>query len=120
MRIAKIMNKYMYETSPDDNGAHHYLIFYDRKKKQYKAVQLTHLYVKDKKRFTQVKKGLIKIEKFKEFDVPSGVTKAIYASNVFGKKIDLKDKRYIESISNRYLSKSQSNRIKNFISKKKT
>ena len=120
MRIAKIKNKYMYETSPDDNRAHHYLIFYDRKKKQYNAVQLTHLYIKDKKRFTQVKNGLIKIEKFKEFDVPSGIKKEIFTSNIFGKKIDLKDKNNVLSISNRHLSKSQSNRIKRFINKKKT
>ena len=120
MRIAKIKNKYMYETRPNDVGIHHYLVFYDKKRKQYNAVQLTHLYIKDKKRFTQVKKGLIRIEKFKEFDVPSGIRNNVYTSNVYGQKIDLKDKRNVLSISNRYLSKSQSNRIKRFINKKKT
>ena len=120
MRIAKIKNKYMYETSPNDVGIHHYLVFYDKKRKQYNAVQLTHLYIKDKKRFTQVKNGLIKIEKFKEFDVPSGIKKEIFTSNVYGKKIDLKDKRNVLSISNRHLSKCQTDRIKYFLNKKKT
>ena len=49
----------MYKTNKNDKGIHHYLVFYDRKKKRYNAVQLTHLYVKDKDRFKQVKKGLI-------------------------------------------------------------
>ena len=121
MRLAKIKNSYMYKTKPDDNGIHHYLVFYDRKNKRYNAVQLTHLYIKDKDRFRQVNKKIIKIEKFKEFDLPSGVRKGIYSSNVFGGKIDLKDNDNIEKIYNRHLSKKQSDRIKSFIySKKKT
>lgn len=115
MRLAKIKNKYMFKTNPNDNGTHTYLIFFDRKKKRYNAVQLTHLYTKDKKRFVQVKKGNIKIEKFKEFDVPSGVKKQLYETNINGGKINIKDKKNIEKIYPRYLSKKQSYRIKQFI-----
>lgn len=75
---------------------------------------MTHLYIKDDKRFKQVKKGNIRIEKFKEFDVPSGVQNYFYNRNKFGNKIDLKDKSNAEFCSNRYLSKTQSARIKNF------
>ena len=103
LRIAKIKNSYMYKTNKNDKGIHHYLVFYDRKKKRYNAVQLTHLYVKDKDRFKQVKKGLIKIEKFKEFDVPSGVKKEIFNSNAYGEKINIKDYNNVFVSSNKPL-----------------
>ncbi|MCQ2801408.1 MAG: hypothetical protein MJ222_01970 [Bacilli bacterium] len=117
MRIAKIRNKYMYNTTKDDKGSHHYIIFYDNKNKRYNAVQLTHLYTKDKDRFIKVKKGLIKIEKFKEFEVPSGVKKEIYFKNSFGGKIDINNRRYVDKVYDRFLSKKQSDEIKEFIYK---
>lgn len=115
MRLAKIKNKYIYRTKSDDNGNHTYLVFFDRKKKRYNAVQLTHLYIKDNKRFVQVNKGLIKVEKFKEFDVPSGVRRKIYETNIHGGNIDLKDKKNVVKVYSRYLSKKQSSRIKKFL-----
>ena len=83
------------------------------------AIQLTHLYIKDNKRFIQVNKGLIKVEKFKEFDVPSGVRRKVYETNIHGGSINLKDKKNARKVYSRYLSKKQSNRIMNFINKKK-
>ena len=106
----------MYKTTPNDEGTHYYLVFYDRKKKRYCAVQLTHLYIKDKKRFIQVNKGFIKIEKFKEFDVPSGVKKEVFETDVNDRKIDLHNEN-VRYVSKRYLSKKQSKRIKDFIKK---
>ena len=113
MRLAKIKNKYLYK---DDNpeGAHTYALYYDRPSKRYRAVGLTHLYVKDEKRFKQVKKGNIHIEKFKEFDVPSGVQNYYYDKIIDGKKIDLKDKNVVTKIEKRFLSKKQSKRIRDF------
>ncbi len=75
------------------------------------------MYVKDDKRFMQVKRGNIRIEKFREFDVPSGVKNYYYSRNTSGGKIDLKDKVNVVNVSKRYLSKTQSNRIKNFAKK---
>ncbi len=115
MRLAKIKNKYMYETKPGDKGTHTYLVFFDRKKKRYNAAQLTHLYIKDNKRFVQVNKGLIKVEKFKEFDVPSGVKKHVYENNIYGGNINLKDRKNVRKVYSRYLSKKQSSRIKKFL-----
>lgn len=117
MRLAKIKNKYMYKGDNGD-GYHHYLVFFNRKEKRYNAIQLTHLYLKDPKRFGQVKKRLLKIEKFKEFEVPSGVSWKIINSNVNGEKIDLKDKNVLQ-IGRRYISTKQKNRIMRFINKKK-
>lgn len=117
MRIAKIKNSYMFNgASP--NGTHHYAVFYDRKNKRYNAVQLTHLYIKDEKRFKQVRRGNISIEKFKEFDTPSGVRNSYYNRNTKGGKIDLKDKSNVFYVSKRSLSKKQSNRIKAFAKKR--
>ena len=116
MRLVKIKNKYLFK-SDNPNGNHTYATYFDRKNKEYRAVALTHLYVKDDNRFKQVKKGNIKIEKFKEFDVPSGVQNYYYSRNIKGKKINLSDDKNVKLISKRYLSKSQSNRIKSFAKK---
>ena len=110
----------MYKTDENDNGTHYYLIYYDRKTKSYHAIQLTHLYIKDNNRFKQVQKGNIKIEKLKEFDVPSGIKKELYTSNNGGGKIDILDRKNVVKIYPRYISKKQSSRIKNFIKEKKT
>lgn len=61
MRLAKIKNKYFYKDN-NPEGTHHYAVYYDKASKRNRAVPLTHLYVKDKKRFSQVKKGKIRIE----------------------------------------------------------
>ena len=39
---------------------------------------LTHLYIKDEKRFKQIAKGNIMVMRFKEFDVPSGVKNSYF------------------------------------------
>lgn len=113
MRLAKIKNKYLFKGDKPE-GTHTYAVYYHRPTKRYRAVSLTHLYVKDDKRFKQVKKGNIRIEKFKEFDVPSGVQNYYYDKTVSGGKIDLEDKNAVISVEKRYLSKSQGDRIKNF------
>lgn len=113
MRLAKIKNKYLFE-SDNPEGTHTYAVYYDRKSKEYRAVALTHLYVKDKKRFWQVKIGNIKVEKFSEFETPSGVHNYFYAKNVKGGKIDIKDKKNVVNINKKYLPKAQADRIKDF------
>ena len=117
MRLVKIKNRYLYKGN-DPNGVHTYAVYYDNKSKKNRAVGLTHLYVKDEKRFKQVTKGNIMVMKFKEFDVPSGVKNSYFDKNVQGKKIDLKDKSNVKFISQRYLKKAQSDRIKNFAKRK--
>ena len=116
MRLAKIKNKYLFNSS-NPEGNHTYAVYYDRKNKCYRAVGLTHLYVKDKQRFRQVKQGRIMIMKFKDFDVPSGVKNSYFDKNVSGGKINLKDKNIL-SITPRHLSKKQSNQIKRFANKR--
>lgn len=117
MRLAKIKNNYLFKGDKPD-GTHTYAVYYDKPSKRYRAVALTHLYVKDDKRFKQVKKGNIRIEKFKEFEVPSGVQNYYYDKTLSGKKIDLSDKKNVVKVERRYLSKTQSKRIKDFATKR--
>ena len=64
MRLAKIKNKYLFKSN-NPNGTHTYAVYYDWQNRRYNAVQLTHLYNKDQKRFDQVKRGNIMVTKFK-------------------------------------------------------
>lgn len=112
MRLAKIKNRYLFKSN-NPNGNHTYAVYYDRKSRSYRAVGLTHLYVKDNTRFQQVKKGHIMVTKFKEFDVPSGVKNSYYVKNVSQGKIDLKHKDVL-AVSKRHLSKKQADAIKKF------
>ena len=116
MRLVNIKNRYMFKSN-NPNGKHTYAVYYDRKNKQYNAIQLTHLYVKDSNRFKQVSKGNIMVTKFKEFDVPSGVRNQYYNKNVNGAKINLNDKSNVKLVSKRHLNKKQSNLIKLFANK---
>lgn len=116
MRLVKIKNKYLFNSN-NPNGIHTYATYYDRKNKRYNAIQLTHLYVKDEKRFKQVSKGNIMVTKFKEFDVPSGVRNQYYTKNINGGKIDLKDKENVVKVEKRHLSKKQADKIKLFAKK---
>lgn len=112
MRLVRIKNKYFYK-SDNPNGSHTYAVYYDKQTKRNRAIALTHLYVKDDKRFKQVKKGNIMISRFKEFDTPTGVQNYYYSKNTCGKKINLKDKDIIK-VNNRYLPKKQAEKIKKF------
>lgn len=112
MRLAKIRNKYLFNSNKP-NGIHTYAVYYDKQTKQNRAIALTHLYVKDEKRFKQVKKGNIMISNFKEFDTPTGVQNYYYSKNVSGKKISLKDKDVVK-VHKRFLPKKQADKLKKF------
>lgn len=116
MRLAKIKNKYLYK-SGNPHGYHTYAVYYDKKNKETRAVGLTHLYVKDKKRFSQLKQGVLMSERFKEFkDVPSGVRNGYISRDINGNKIKLTNPNVVR-VSKRYLPKSQAERIKRFARK---
>ena len=118
MKLYKIKDNYLFTTSKGNgNGFHTYAVYYDNVAKCYHAIQTTHLYVRDGKRFNQVKKGLLAVTKFKEFDAPSGVKNKYFNKNIKGGKIDIKDRNNVIPISSRYLSKKQSNFLKSFANK---
>ena len=117
MRLAKIRNKYLFE-SDKPNGTHTYAVYYDKQTKQNRAIALTHLYIKDEKRFKQVRKGNIMITNFKEFETPTGVQNYYYSQNTKGKKINLKDADVVK-IHKRYLPKKQADKLKKFAKRNK-
>ncbi|MBO4962912.1 MAG: hypothetical protein J6C97_03950 [Clostridia bacterium] len=117
MRLATIKNRYLFKDD-NPNGIHTYGVYYDKPTKRYRAVGLTHLYIKDNKRFIQVRRGNLLIMDFKEFETPSGVKNSYFDKNVNGGKIDVYDKNNVKFLSNRFLSKSQSDTIKNFATRK--
>ena len=112
MRLVKIKNRYLYNSN-NPNGTHTYAVYYDRKTKQNRAIALTHLYVKDEKRYRQVRRGKILISNFKEFETPSGVQNYYYSKNTCGKNINLKDNEIVK-VFKRYLPKQQAEKLKNF------
>lgn len=113
MRLAKIRNRYLFDSNKPD-GIHHYGIYYDRKTKEYRAVQLTHLYNRDEIRFAQLRKGFLSPIKLKEFETPTGIRNNYYSTDVNGKKIDIRNKD-VEIL--RKLSPRQAKQIKDFGSK---
>lgn len=116
MRIVRIKNRYLFD-GDKPNGIHSYAVYYDRKTKQNRVIGLTHLFVKDKKRFNQIKRGLLMKENFKEFETPTGVKNYYFSKNYMGEKIDLTDKNNVVYISKKHLSKKQADKIKNFAKK---
>lgn len=113
MRIVKIKNKYLFESDKPEQ-VHSYAVYQDPKTREIRAVALTHVYIEDEKRFKQVRKGNIAIMKFPDFALPSGVQNYYFASNINGGKIDLKDKANVVIVGERYLPKTQSDKIKQF------
>lgn len=112
MRLVRIRNRYLFNSN-NPNGNHVYAVYYDRKTKQNRAVALTHLYIKDPKRFKQVSQGNIMVTRFKEFDTPTGVKNYYYTKNIYGKDINLKDNDVVK-VNKRYIPKRQSDTIKRF------
>lgn len=56
MKIARIKDRYMFHSrSWNTNKSHDYLIFKDNSSNEIRAIQLTHLYKKDRHRFMQVR-----------------------------------------------------------------
>ena len=119
MIIVRIKNRYMYNSN-NPNGSHDYLVYYDKNSKQNRAVRLTHIYNKDKQRFKQIKQKAIKKMKFSHREVPSGLTKKILTTNVYGKPININSKDVNKNIYRKYrISKKQQQDIFNFIGKNK-
>ena len=112
MRIARIKDGYMFKTE-NPECEHNYLLFYDKKSKSYRAIQTTHLYRRDEKRFKQVKSNALLYVKFPGAEVPSAVRNYHYTHNIDGKKIDINDPS-VKIVSKRHLPKKLSSKIKSF------
>ena len=123
MKLARIKDGYMFRTDNPD-GEHTYALYYDKKAKAYRAIQTTHLYKKDVKRFKQLERGALMKIRLPNSDVPSAVRSYHYTNNVNGGKIDIKNSA-VSIISKNHLPKTLSSKIKEFsvdkfVTKKRT
>lgn len=88
MRLFKIKDKDMFKSTKTkkQNGNHTYAVYKDRKTKEYRAIQLTHIY--DPKKEIELEKGNIKKLKLKTFKYPSGVPNQYYTQDIEGNFLD--------------------------------
>lgn len=112
MQLFRIKNKYLFN-SVEPEKYHTYAVYKDERTNEVRAVQMTHLYRKDEKRFEQLNKGLIKKFKFDEFETPSGVKNYYFATDIKGKPLDLKNPAVIKR-SNKKVPKTMENEIRHF------
>lgn len=119
MKIAKIKDRYMFY-SKNPNKTHDYLVYKDKSTNEVRAVQLTHLYNIDKKRFAQLKSGLLKKMYFKHRETPSGVNRTYITTNVYGSPIDLNHPDVNLNVYRKYrISNKQKNDVLKFAKTKK-
>lgn len=116
MRLFKIKNKEMYVTksNKEKNMSHIYAVYKDKKTKEYRAIQLTHLY--DPKREKQLKKGYLKVEKLKQFQYPTGIHNKYYTKDINGNLLDFGRKTKYKKVGT--VPTKQAKRIKDFATKK--
>lgn len=90
VRVAKIKNRYLFRknTGYKRNGYHHYLVYTDKYTGQNVAVETTHLYNKDSRRFAELRSGKGIKMSLPGMETPSMVTKKFYTTNSNGKGID--------------------------------
>ena len=90
VRVAKIKNRYIFKkkTGFDRNAYHHYLVYTDKYTGQNVAVETTHLYQKDPKRFKELRDGRGIKMSLPGMETPSMVTKKFHTTNSRGKGID--------------------------------
>ena len=78
--------------SSNPNGTHDYLIYQDKKTNEICAVELTHLYKKDKYNFSLIDRGILKKMRFGHRETPSGVNNGYFSKNVNGNPLNLNHK----------------------------
>ena len=118
MKIARIKNRYMFNSS-NPNGTHDYLIYKDNRTNEIRAIELTHLYKKDNYRFRQLRTRLLKKMKFGHRETPSGVNNGYKTKNVYGTPIDLNHKDVNLNIYRKVrISNKQKNDILSFATRR--
>lgn len=119
MRIAKIKNRYMFNSSKP-NGTHDYLVYKDRTTNEVRAIELTHLYKPDRYRFLQIRNGILKKMRFKHRETPSGVNNGYLNKNINGQPLDLNHKDVNLNVYRKvYISNKQKQDILRFANRPK-
>lgn len=114
MILAKIKNRYMFKSDKPDKN-HDYAIYKDKSTNEIRAVELTHLYKPDNKRFSQLRNGEIKKMRFSHRETPSGVNNYYFYKNINGGPIDLRHPDInLHAYRKARISHKQSDDIKKF------
>ena len=93
MQIVKIKNKYMFESKKGERE-HYYLKYYDRKTKETRLIEMTHLYEIPSETRIKKKKKFLMEAKFKDLYLPSGINNSYYTTDILGDKLPYKSKIY--------------------------
>ena len=106
--------------SKNPNGTHDYLVYKDAKSNEVRAIELTHLYHKDKYRFVLLKQNVLKKMRLPHRETPSGVNNHYFVTNVHGKPIDLNHRDVNMNIyRKKRISKKQQLNIISFAKRKR-
>lgn len=123
MKLVTIKNKFIFKptsksekTKYKPEQAHIYAAYKDKKSKQTRLIQMTHVIEPRKK--ADIKKGNLLMVKLPNVDMPSGVRSQYYTKDVKGAAIDLK-KVEAKNLPNKtgkatYVRKSLADKITNF------
>lgn len=89
MQIFHIKDKDMFNTK-NGTGSHRYAVFTDRKSKEVRAVELTHLYEIPFNKQKRINNGYIKELKLSCYKLPSGVSTEYVTKDINGKPLNMK------------------------------
>lgn len=106
MKIVKIKNKYMFNSAKPEQE-HTYLHYYDRKAKETRLIQTTHLYEIPPKKRQNLRYGVLKEFKFKDSYLPSGVNNHYLNTDINGKKLPYRSNmyKYVGTVSQKQAKK---------------
>lgn len=106
MKLYNIKNSYIYDRR-DDGRTHRYLVYKDRRTRELRIIQLTHLYEIPRNKMNRLRNGNIYEYKFKFYKLPSGVESGYRTKDINGNPIVLTrdNSTYVRKISRRVASK---------------
>ncbi len=128
MKLVTIKNKFIFKPISEaqknkykPEQAHIYAAYKDKKSKQTRLIQMTH--VIEPRKQADIKKGNLLMVKLPNVDMPSGVKREYFVKDAKGALIDLKkmEAKNIETKSGKatYVSKSLANKITDFAKKER-
>ena len=117
VRVAKIKNRYIFKKFPkgtSPNGYHHYLIYTDKFTGENVAVQTSHLYNRDPKRFQELRQRKGMKLSLPGFEAPSIVYKRFHITDAKDKPLDFANGNVHVRAK---LSPAKSKRVWSFVNK---
>lgn len=89
--LASIKNKYMFNSDKPEQE-HCYVVYFDEKSQELRAIETTHLYKPDEKNMNKLKRNLLHKVHFEGKDTPSGTNNYYYNTDINNLPLDLANK----------------------------